>query len=79
MPLLPLMQYIFDTSWPVSGAAVFMTATKVWGPLSISLLAWLVFAPWWVALIGLLFTIVMLWADPKFYQSTKWREVRNNE
>ncbi len=78
MPLIPLMQFIFDPSWPTSAAAVFMTATKVWGPLSISLLAALVFAPWWVVPIGLFITIVMLWADPKFYQSTRWKEVRDN-
>ncbi len=78
MTLLPLMQFLFDPSWPAQGAAVFMTATKVWGPLSVSLLAWLFFAPWWVVPIGLFFTIVMLWADPKFYQSTEWREVRDN-
>ena len=79
MTLLPLMQFAYNTSWPTAGVAVFMTATKVWGPLSIGLLAAFFFGPWWLALIGLVLTMIMLWIDPKFYQSVQWREVRNNE
>ena len=78
MTLLPLMQFAYDDSWPVAGISVFMTATKVWGPLSIGLLAWLLFGPWWVAIIGLIFTLTMLWIDPKFYEIVKWQEVKNN-
>ena len=72
MTLLPLMQYIFDTSWPLSAANVFMTAAKVWGPLSVSLIVWLVLSVWWVVLIGLVLTGTLLWIDPKFYEQIKW-------
>ena len=74
MTLLPLSQFAYDTSCPTETLAVFMTAMKVWGPLSISVLAAVLFAPWWIVLVGMVFTITMLWIDPKFYQSTDWSE-----
>ena len=72
MVLLPLMQYIFDTSWPTVSVKVFMTAAKVWSPLSIGLIIWLVLSVWWVALMGLVLTSTMLWIDPKFYKHIEW-------
>ena len=74
MVLIPLMQYIFDTTWPVADSATFMTAARVWGPLSIGLIVWLVLSVWWVALIGLALTGIMLWVDPKFYEKIEWED-----
>ena len=72
MVLIPLMQYIFDTSWPTVSVKVFMTAAKVWSPLSIGLIVWLVFSVWCVVLIGLVLTSTMLWIDPRFYKQIEW-------
>ncbi len=79
MTLLPLMQFHFDTSWPLPGAQVFMTATKVWGPLGSSILLAFLFTTPWLVIIGLIFTIIFLWANPRFYESVKWEEVIDNE
>ncbi len=78
MTLLPLMQFIFDSSWPNPNPSVFLTATKVWGPLSVGLIAFFAFAPFWVALIGFLISMVLWWANPKFYESINWEEVIDN-
>ena len=72
--LLPLMQYLFDEDWPTPDNAVFMTAAKVWGPLGVSLLAWLVLSVWWVVLIGLAVTGAWLWVDPHPHASVEWVE-----
>lgn len=78
MTLLPLMQFIFDSSWPSGLPSVFMTATKVWGPLSVGLIAFALFAPFWVAIIGLVSSMVSWWANPRFYESIQWEEVIDN-
>lgn len=74
MTLLPLMQFIFDSTWPTAGANVFMTATKVWGPLSLGLIFALIFSVWWIALIGLVLAGFYYWIDPHFYESFDWEK-----
>lgn len=77
--LLPLMQFIFDPSWPSPGGAVFMTPTKVWGPLGVSiLLAFLLSNPY-LLLVGCLITGVMLWIDPRPHESIDWKEVMDSD
>ena len=37
MPLIPGMEHHMNNgSWPTGGLAVYMTPTKVWGPLSVN-------------------------------------------
>lgn len=79
MTLLPLMQFIFDTDWPTSDSAVFMTPTFVWGPLVVGLLAFIFFAPFWVALVGIAATGIQLWVDPKYHESVQWEEVMDTD
>ncbi len=79
MTLLPLMQFHFDTAWPAASRTVFMTATKVWGPLSAGALIALLLSVWWVALIGLLITGFIFWVDPRFYEEIDWKDIENLE
>jgi hypothetical protein len=79
MTLLPLMQFIFDSTWPAAGPQVFMTATRVWGPLGSSILLAFLFATPWLMIIGLIFTMIFLWANPRYYESVKWEEVIDND
>ena len=75
MTLLPLMQFLFDSTWPLPGPQVFMTATKVWGPLGSSILLALLFTNPWLMLIGFIITMVLWLANPRYYESIKWEEV----
>ena len=76
--LLPLMQFHFDTSWPSPDAGdVFMTAMKVWGPLSITLLAAVLFAPNWIVIPALLWAGFFWWVDPAWAKSISWKEDTN--
>ncbi len=77
MTLLPLMQFIFDSSWPTGTRSVIMTAMKVWGPISAGLIVAILFSVWWVALIGLVVTSFYFWVDPHFYEQIDWKEVED--
>jgi hypothetical protein len=72
---IPLMWFLFDDAWPTPGAAVFMTPTKVWGPLSvIAILSIFVNVFAWVLLAAILVVAVVWyvrWSDPHRWEKEK--------
>ena len=72
--LIPLMWFHFDSSWPTGGTAVFMTPTKVWGPLSVAALGWLAVgwrAAFLVVLVYGLWVLFEWWKNPHVFDSMR--------
>lgn len=65
--LIPLMWFIFDETWDTGAATVYMTPTKVWGPLAFSYAPFLAAFPktaFGLSAVALAWTGLRKWINP---------------